>query len=204
VTALAAFYDDAAQAQYTNFDYAMQQIPCEIDSTGQYSLVRNCTSCREAYKSWLCSVMIPRCMDYSSTASWLQERNLNQSFPNKTSLDQGIIDAAQNNLYLLSSRNPNIDAVVQPGPYKEILPCEDLCYEIVRSCPASMQFSCPRPGQYGFENSYGVLPNSSPEQTGQITCNYPGAAYNLNAGPEQVIPAVWSVVIAFVFGLLLL
>jgi calcium channel MID1 len=202
-SALAAWYDNSTQNQYTFFDYAMQQIPCDIDSTAQYSLARNCTDCRNSYKSWLCSVMIPRCMDYSSTAKWLQERNIVQPFPNGTMLDSGTIKNAQNALYLNSSRNPNIDTTVQPGPYKEILPCEDLCYDIVRSCPSSMGFSCPLPGQAQFSYSYGQRPNGSPEQEGQITCNYPGAAYHLSAGHSQTVPLSLSIITAMVIGVLL-
>lgn len=200
VSALAAWYDNSAQTQYTFFDYAMQQIPCDIDSTAQYSLARNCMDCRNSYKSWLCSVMIPRCKDYSSTANWLQARNIVQPFPNGTMLDSGTINNAQNTLYLNSSRNPNIDATVQPGPYKEILPCEDLCYDIVRSCPSSMGFGCPSPGQAQFNYTYGQRPNGSPEQEGQITCNYPGAAYQLSTGNSRAVPLSLSIMTAMVVG----
>jgi len=200
VTDLANFYDSAASAQYTNFDFAMQQIPCEITSTGQYSLARNCSDCASAYKDWLCSVTIPRCMDYSSTASWLLPRNIAQSFPNGTKLDDATIQAAQSLLYLNSSRNPNIDLYVQPGPYNEILPCEDLCYNLVQSCPSAMGFGCPQPGQMGFNYSYGLRPNGSPEQVGQITCNYPGAAYDLSAASILTTPFIWSIVVATLLG----
>ncbi len=203
VTALAAFYDNAAKDQYANFEYTIQQIPCEIDSSSQYSLVRNCMDCRNAYKKWLCSVMIPRCMDYSANATWLQERNVVQPFPNGTNLTADVINSASNILYLNSSRNPNIDLYVQPGPYKEILPCDDLCYNIVQSCPASMAFNCPRPGMLGFNHSYGLRPNGSSDQAGQVTCNYPGAAYHLNAAIVPTVPFVWIFGAAFVLGLLL-
>ncbi|KAG9818558.1 hypothetical protein KCU77_g17340, partial [Aureobasidium melanogenum] len=37
-----------------------------------------------------------------------------------------------------SSRNPTIIVdTIAPGPYKEVLPCQDLCYSLVRSCPAA-------------------------------------------------------------------
>jgi calcium channel MID1 len=201
ITALADFYDTGAQNAYANFDLNMQQIPCEIDSTGQYSLARNCTQCRNAYKSWLCSVMIPRCMDYSSTQPYLQARNVVRSFPNNTSLDPAYISQVQNILYLNSSRNPAIDTTIQPGPYKEILPCDDLCYGIVQSCPSVMGFSCPRPGQLGFNHSYGLRQSG---QQGQVTCNYPGAVYNLNVGPVRSVPFGFIITAAVLLGLLLL
>ena len=197
VTNLTNFYDTGAQAAYTLFDYNLQQIPCEIDSTGQYSLARNCQDCRNAYKSWLCSVMIPRCMDFSSNAPYLQERNLVQPFPNSTTIDQDRINQVQNILYLNSSRNPNIDTTVRPGPYKELLPCDDLCYAIVQSCPAAMGFGCPQPGQLGFNHSYGQ------RQAGNLTCNYPGALYNMNGGSVRGVPFTLIVAATILLGLLL-
>jgi calcium channel MID1 len=169
---------------YKNFEYSLQQIACETTNSAQYSLVRTCDDCAAAYKQWLCSVTIPRCTDFSSTLSWLQERNIGQAYPNGTQLDPATLASAQNILYLNSSRNPNIDSVVQPGPYKEVLPCTDLCSSIVQSCPSAMGFGCPQRGGIGYNTSYGDRPDDSAEQDGQITCNYPGAAYFLSAGHE--------------------
>ncbi|KZF22595.1 hypothetical protein L228DRAFT_267984 [Xylona heveae TC161] len=78
-----------------------------------------------------------------------------------------------------SSRNPLIDEMIQPGPYKEILPCEDLCYSIVQSCPASLGFGCPL-RKKGLEVSYGMR-----NDRGVITCSYLGAAYYLNAAEAR-------------------
>jgi calcium channel MID1 len=133
-------------------------------------------------------------MDYTTTKPWLQERNVAQPFPNKTMLADSFVASVQNILYWNSSRNPKIDTEIQPGPYKEILPCEDLCYDLVQSCPAVMGFACPRPGRIGFASSYGRRPNGSDEQDGQITCNYPGAAYHYNAA-GMVGPCVWVVLV---------
>lgn len=36
-----------------------------------------------------------------------------------------------------------IDQKIKPGPWKEVLPCEDLCYQLVQSCPAALGFACP-------------------------------------------------------------
>jgi calcium channel MID1 len=111
-----------------------------------------------------------------------------QPFPNSSSLaDTAFLDASREILYLNSSRNPAIDEVVRPGPYKEILPCLDMCYNLVQSCPAAMGFECPGPGNGGFASSYGMRPDGSSSEEGQITCNYPGAAYHLSgAGVVRV------------------
>jgi calcium channel MID1 len=195
ITSLGEFYDNAAKSQYQFFENAIQQIPCEITSSGQYSLARTCDNCRQSYKAWLCSVMIPRCMDFSAEADWLHPRNIAQEFPNGTSLDDSTFpsfDIYKNAMFFNTSRNPLIDEQVKPGPYKEILPCDDLCYNIVQSCPAAMGFDCPRPGQLGFNHSYGLRPNAS--QKGALTCNYPGAAYGLSDGSSLTIPFAWILI----------
>lgn len=72
------------------------------------------------------------------------------------------------------SRNNEIDNVIKPGPYKELLPCEDLCFDIVRSCPAQMGFACPNEPMR--ELSYGKR-----DPTGRdLKCNFPGAVVDLN------------------------
>lgn len=197
-SSLAAFYDNATQAQYQFFENVLAQIPCETTSSAQYSLARNCSDCATAYKEWLCSVSIPRCTDWSSALPWLQSRNMIQPFPNGTLLDPTTVRNGNESAFTRSSRNPNIDLSVQPGPYKEVLPCDDLCYNVVQSCPASMGFTCPRPGQLGFNQSYGQMPDGSTEQRNQITCNYPGAAFDLSSSGSPIFfpHMIWFVTLA--------
>lgn len=99
-----------------------------------------------------------------------------------------------------NSRNPFIDEKVVPGPYKEVLPCDDLCYNVVQSCPASMGFQCPLEGDMGFNLSYGIRPVSedgTPIKSTQITCNYPGAAYFLATG-GKIVPSITIVALVLV------
>ena len=65
-----------------------------------------------------------------------------------------------------------IDDVIQPGPYRELLPCKQLCYGLVQSCPASLQFACPLQG-HNLNMSYGeMLPD--PNNPDAPMCNMPG------------------------------
>ena len=174
---LAEKYDDYARQQYTNFSYSLQQIPCDTTSSAQYSLTRNCDDCDKAYKEWLCAVTIPRCEDFTNSASYLRPRNINAEFTNKTltaltKTDPIFNGEYKDRWYYNQSRNPMIDTDINPGPYKELLPCSDLCYELVRSCPASLQFVCPLEG-HGLNYTYGRMSNN-----GNITCNNPGAGIN--------------------------
>lgn len=188
-TLLGEFYDNYAYSLYDGFNKSMQQIPCEAPDAQQFSLVRNCTTCRSAYKDWLCSVTIPRCEDFSATDSWLQPRAINQTFPDGSSLDPEKLThytSYQDQSSFLNSRNPLIDTIVKPGPYKEVLPCAELCYDLVQSCPAALGFSCPRPWLKGFNTSYGLRGEAS--EQGNITCNYPGSFHYYAGAAGLAVP----------------
>ncbi|CAK7241851.1 MAG: hypothetical protein STHCBS139747_003322 [Sporothrix thermara] len=179
---LANAYDSYASGMFDNFMKVMAQIPCEAPDTQRYSLARNCSDCEAAYKTWLCSVVMPRCSDFSDNSTWLQPRAISQPFPSTGDfLDPAITAQYPNISAYNSSRNSFIDEVIAPGPYKEVLPCEDLCYNLVQSCPSSIGFSCPQPGYIGFNTSYGI--RTSADQNGYVTCNYPGSAHYFSASP---------------------
>ncbi|KAI1166427.1 stretch-activated Ca2+-permeable channel component-domain-containing protein [Nemania serpens] len=183
-TALAAFYDNYTRTMWDNFDKVLQQTPCQAPETQKYSLVRGCDDCKQAYKDWLCSVAVPRCEDFSSpNQTYLHMRNINAAFPNGSFVDQKIRSSLGNMTAFNSSRNVEIDKTVQPGPYKEVLPCDYLCYELVRSCPASIGFSCPLPkSKYSFNPSYATL-----DKNKELSCNYPGSAYYPSAASPMAV-----------------
>ncbi|KAL5366174.1 stretch-activated Ca2+-permeable channel component-domain-containing protein [Aspergillus floccosus] len=167
-------YDDNAAALYKNFTYSLAQVQCNASNETRYSLATTCNDCANAYKQWLCAVTIPRCADFSNQADFLHPRNVGQSFDNNTA------PAVTNNTQLdhpayTRSRNPLIDSEIRPGPYKEILPCQDVCHTLVKRCPSVLGFQCPK-GKW-LDLSYGTR---APD--GNITCSYLGAAYFLNAG----------------------
>lgn len=172
---LSEIYDSNAAALYKNFSYSLSLIPCNTSSTSMYSLAVGCDDCASAYKQWLCAVTIPRCYDFSSDLSFLMPRNAGQAFLNGSSLPDD--DPLRKSPRTNASRNPLIDSEIRPGPYKEILPCQDLCYDLVRTCPSALGFSCPT-GKW-LSMSYGWR-----DPNGDITCSYLGAAYYLNGGSK--------------------
>ena len=198
VTALTTLYDNHAKDLYQNFWKSLQQIPCNTTSSAQYSLVRNCDDCAKAYKTWLCAVTIPRCEDYSNNALYLQPRAVSQNYPNGSAAtnpnDHTFSAPNKTALYMNSSRNSMIDQQIKPGPYKEILPCADICYEVVRSCPASLEFTCPLK-HHGLNYTYGF---NSPDS---LSCNFPGA---VAAGKPGVAAALrgnlWMMTTALLAG----
>ena len=183
-TELAKFYDDYAKKMYANFEKVLMQIPCEADSTSRYSLVRDCDDCKAAYKKWLCTVSIPRCDAITSDNDAAIARNVGQPFPNDTKLPDDLLSKYEGHPYNNASRNSFIDTEVQPGPYKEILPCEDICYEVVQSCPAAMGFTCPQPHMTSFSVSYGRRAKDG----STVACNYPGEARTPVSDARAVVP----------------
>lgn len=180
VAALRDLYDTNAQNYYTNFSYSLQQIQCNASQESMFSLTVGCDDCALAYKQWLCSVGVPRCADFSNNASYLMVRNAGQDFINGTSLpaDSPYRQSVSTN----SSRVQLIDTEIKPGPYKEILPCLDVCHTLVKNCPISLGFNCPT-GSWA-NSSYGYR-----DANGDITCSYLGAAYFLNLGAKM---GVWG------------
>ncbi|GKT49308.1 calcium influx-promoting protein ehs1 [Colletotrichum spaethianum] len=193
ITQLAQFYDNYARDMYANFQKQLAQVACEAPPVQRYSLARDCSDCEIAYKKWLCSVTIPRCEDFTSPTNFSLVRNAQQSFPNGTLLPADIqanFSARVNQ----QSRNPLIDEMIEPGPYREILPCAYLCYDLVQSCPASLGFNCPTPDDAVFNSSYAL------QVDGALTCNYPGAVHNPSA--SSLLSVSWGLLSALVLGTL--
>ena len=185
---LGLLYDGYASSMNRNFLKSLAQIPCNTTASARYSLAANCTDCEKAYKNWLCAVTIPRCQEFSNSAAYLQPRAVNQAFLDEPYGAQFADDPSFNRdnpslLYVNSSRNKWIDENIRPGTYKELLPCQDLCYGLVRKCPAALGFSCPLEG-HGLERSYAKRKEISP---GQFTCNSPGMDLNSAGIHEHVI-----------------
>jgi calcium channel MID1 len=203
---LAAIYEDQAKEYYDNFNKSLQQIPCNATPDAQYSLAQTCDDCAANYKKWLCSVLIPRCEDWTATDEWLQPRSIGSAFPKDSSMFgkdpmAQLNSTARESVAFNNSRNPVIDRDIKPGPYKEMLPCEDLCFDIVRSCPATLGFGCP-------ENEQRLLSYGKKDQDpNRLTCSFPGAVVKLNAVGVanglgvSVGSVVFVAVMVVVFGL---
>jgi calcium channel MID1 len=172
-------YDKKAELYYTNFTRSLAQVACDTEAEAQYSLARTCKDCENDYKNWLCSVLIPRCEDWNAPGNFLQARNVNALLSDGSltfagNLTTELNDTVRKRLSYNSTRNPGIDEVTPLGPYKEMLPCEDLCFDIVRSCPPQLGFACPN--SPARELSYGKKdPNDF-----ELHCNFPGAVVKLN------------------------
>ncbi|KLU88768.1 calcium influx-promoting protein ehs1 [Magnaporthiopsis poae ATCC 64411] len=178
-TELANLYDNHVKGVYENFKKALAQIQCLTEPTSLYSLARNCQDCDDAYKDWVCAVSIPRCEEFSSTKPWLHARNINSPLPDGRNLTnddlKGLTEKEREMAAYTESRNTFINKEIQPGPYKELLPCDYLCYDLTQSCHPKLQFQCPIPtSRHGYNHSY--HPNvTTPE--GEFMCNFPADSH---------------------------
>lgn len=125
-------YEASISPIMSNFNLTVSTFPCDGElrrKQGMYSPVRTCDQCISAYRSWLCSIRMPRCTDYDPSPS-TDERDI-RTFPHTSAED---------------SRTPTLpnDAF----PYSEVPPCIDVCSLVRASCPPliSTPFQCPLEG----------------------------------------------------------
>lgn len=155
-------YDDRALELFQNFSKALQQIACDASADSVYSPLVGCGRCNASYVDWLCAVSIPRCSTESKEGFVYREAN--------------------------ESRNDWITENVQPyAPYYEVLPCVNVCYAIVRDCPADFGFSCPTKRSFIEASYYWDLGYD------YQTCNYVDSGYP-QVNFASVVTASWSMV----------
>ena len=159
---LGMMYDNRAKSLYGNFSKALDQIACNTTGDAIFSPIRTCDDCKQLYKDWLCSVTIPRC----------SSRNIT-----------GYLHRSAN-----ESRNAFIDEeVVPPLDYFEVLPCVNVCYAVVRDCPAVFGFVCPRKNN-SIKMSYYWDTGSE-----YGSCNYVGHYAVVESGAGILLVATWVV-----------
>lgn len=115
---------------------------------------------------------------------------MGQSLLNGSTLPIDVLNTYNRTQATNGSRVPLIDTDMKPGPYKEILPCDDLCYNVVKSCPASLSFNCPLPSSIGFNESYSMTGEGG--VNANRTCNWPGRVVGISAG-HQNLPSAFLV-----------
>ena len=123
---LLSLYNTSIQTSLSAFNLTLSTFPCADPvrkEQGMYSHVRTCSQCMDAYQSWLCAVVMPRCTDPSdsddSNIPTLQRTSGN------------------------TSRTPFLPESVYP--YTELPPCIGVCQLVAASCPPiiSSAFNCP-------------------------------------------------------------
>ncbi|KAF9168296.1 stretch-activated cation channel mid1 [Mortierella sp. AD011] len=195
-------YDNFASNLMDNFNKVLAQFDC---SKPEYSLIRNCTDCTRAYRRWLCSVSIPRCTDLDAV---YDPQNIGYIDPSSVDLSQNpyLIDRTNGPVVVQRDTNSSRGAINQlsqlpslnPGNYSEVLPCVDLCYDVVQSCPNFLGFACPyknMAGNYAKMNSVGFQCN------GLGLVAIPSGATSLVVG-GGVVMVMLQVAVSMIFAIL--
>ncbi|KAG7794830.1 hypothetical protein KL929_004601 [Ogataea haglerorum] len=166
VEELAALYDNYSASLYVNFDYALQQIPCDAELDSRYSPIVTCDDCRHSYRQWLCAVTIPRC----STLDAPLYKPYNKS----------------------EGRTEFIAQTIQPPlNYYEVLPCLNICQAIVRDCPPDFGFRCPSTTALS-KKSYGD-DNYLDDGDAYLACN--SFTFQYTSAASRLIQVPWFLLI---------
>ncbi|KAF9942440.1 stretch-activated cation channel mid1 [Mortierella alpina] len=189
------FYDDFSSNLMDNFKKVLAQYDC---TRSQYSLIRNCTDCTRAYRRWLCGVSIPRCTDTEDIADPRNTGYVPPSTYSDPSVAENpyLVDRVKGPVIVERDTNTSRGAIAQlsqsnalmnPGQYGEVLPCIDLCFDVVQSCPNFLGFNCPvknMAGNYASMNSEG------------FQCNGLGVVAVPSSGSRSLVlnGGMWSVI----------
>ncbi|KAK9729292.1 centractin- actin- protein of the dynactin complex [Basidiobolus ranarum] len=158
-------YDAFANERYQSFEDALKRFDCST----VYSPLRTCDDCRKAYKTWICAITIPRCATGTppgGEAPGLQFRNDNPTY------SVGPFTLNDTNAFM------------------EYLPCLDLCWDVVRSCPAFFQFSCPSKDPSNVD--YGVTPNCN-----TLSILPPSQGFNLSVSPLYLLGLLLTYIVTY-------
>ncbi|KAJ6630945.1 stretch-activated cation channel Mid1 [Mycena sp. CBHHK59/15] len=111
----------------TNFTTTLTTFACGRDF---YSPLVSCADCQRAYRTWLCTISLPRCAN---------------------------TDTAPSTAAVLTSQSPQARNAAFPSSanYTQLLPCLETCTATDRACPNFLGFRCPLP-RFNAAQSYGV------------------------------------------------
>lgn len=150
-----------------------------MNEQGNFSSVRTCADCFEAYRTWLCSIVLPQCTDIPAPLQ--QSAQVNYTTNENSQLvfsDQPIPESVQ--LILVRdnpalsrtpqlspsalANNPNLSVYnpTTPFPYGEVPLCLDVCNNVAASCPYFISWNCPLRFQT-LAASYGLLQDLPPD-----------------------------------------
>ncbi|KAK0565571.1 stretch-activated cation channel mid1 [Tilletia horrida] len=154
-----------------NFSRTVDTFPCGSSYYGQYSYVSTCDDCKNAYRDWLCAIVLPRCTDSvqdprtESAASQTGADLTGASTGTNTRLLPYIVNRNVNGS--TTSRRPYVDALLKPGAYGELLPCIYTCHFVARACPpiAGWSWSCPV-WDVSAQRDYGTFVDAGPGGVG--------------------------------------
>ncbi|EMD35802.1 hypothetical protein CERSUDRAFT_115744 [Gelatoporia subvermispora B] len=169
----------------TNFTTMLTTFPCGRDD---YSPLVTCADCQAAYRTWLCTVTLPRCGEFPPNSS---VATTSASSHSTSATSSALVQQlpAQMPLPALMPQPPTVpprSPFLSPYPatYDALLPCLETCNAVDRACPPFLGFKCPLP-KFTASASYGVgyidsgnedemgggLTGSAQDRWGNVWCN---------------------------------
>lgn len=116
-------YSEVIAENLESFSMSLTAQACGRD---MYSFVSTCADCYDAYRDWVCRMVLPQCADADPAP-----------FENISSLPTAP------HVVPRTTDSPRSAAVSYPYAYTELLPCIAACTEVDRVCPLNLQFICP-------------------------------------------------------------
>ncbi|EJT45645.1 calcium channel [Trichosporon asahii var. asahii CBS 2479] len=118
--------DQFANVIAENLDTFSMSLTAQACGRDMYSYVSTCADCYDAYRVWVCRMVLPQCADADPAP-----------FENITTLPTAP------HVVPRSTDSPRSSAISYPYEYSELLPCIAVCTEVDRVCPLNLQFICP-------------------------------------------------------------
>lgn len=149
-----------------SFRTSLLSIACGRD---KYSHVSTCLDCHEAYRDWLCRMLLPRCADPgpSGNVSGIYDPS---GAPIPPAIIQRTPEPASSSLGI---QGLGLSPEVEQDGMSELAPCLSTCHAVERQCPAFLKFRCPHYSN-GASRRYGFHGDRSKSGNGDWGNEVPG------------------------------
>lgn len=147
-----AIPEDLAEILTTNLQAFSASLLTSACGRDHFSFVSSCLDCYNAYRDWLCRIVLPQCASTNSL------HPLDEAAPFKIPRND------------TSRRNADISYAQD---YTELLPCMSTCNQVDRACPVSLGFICPR-RNFNANESYAFFTKDNAKGDGSVETGRPG------------------------------
>uniref|UniRef100_A0A1B0CHM1 Putative mucin-5ac-like protein n=2 Tax=Lutzomyia longipalpis TaxID=7200 RepID=A0A1B0CHM1_LUTLO len=172
-------------------DALATRITCEFteilvryDCRQPYSIINHCEDCKEAYRRWVCSTLIPYFAEKKDVKNNETTQGGKYSVENKSRVNRNIQanhnrfgEADENSLTEVLKRSRRKSKTMPPR--RRIRPCLDVCQTVEQKCPYMLpgDRAPAHPTQYAGEPTFLCLDPNIPETGEQF--------HKSNNGPEN-------------------
>nr|ODN77362.1 hypothetical protein L203_06303 [Cryptococcus depauperatus CBS 7841] len=136
VSLIRSLPDNLATVITNNLDAFSTSLLSKACGRDLYSHVSSCLDCYNAYRDWLCRMVIPQCgvsdSPSANITSTVTGSSISTIFPSPSTIHR-------------TSSNPRNPSLPAPSyDYDELLPCMSTCNKADRTCPVWLGVRCPK------------------------------------------------------------